>query len=101
MNAISLYIPCPDRKTAGKVAKHLLRKRLIACANIFPIDSMYWWKGKIEDKKEFVIFAKSLKEKYGEILKEARSVHPYEVPLIARFDTRVNGSYLKWLKGVI
>lgn len=98
MNAITVYIPCPDRKTAIRIARHLLKKKLIACSNIFPIDSMYWWKGKIEKAEEYVIFGKTLKESYASIVKETRKLHPYEVPLIAKFETEVNRDYLKWMQ---
>jgi len=98
MNAISIYIPCPDKRTAKSVSRHLLRKRLIACANIFPIHSMYWWKGKLMENAEHVIFAKSLEKRYADIVQEARKVHPYEVPLIAKFKIKANEDYLKWLR---
>jgi uncharacterized protein involved in tolerance to divalent cations len=28
--------------------------------NIFPIESYYWWQGKIEKAKEWVVIAKTL-----------------------------------------
>jgi periplasmic divalent cation tolerance protein len=40
------YITNPSKEEAKRIAKHLLDKRIIACANIFPIESMYWWDGK-------------------------------------------------------
>jgi len=47
-----VYITCRDEKEAVKISRHLLNKRLIACSNIHPIRSLYWWKGKIQDGKE-------------------------------------------------
>jgi len=31
-------------------------------------------------------------------VQEARKVHPYEVPLIAKFKIKANEDYLKWLR---
>jgi periplasmic divalent cation tolerance protein len=97
MNAISVYIPCPDKKTAESIAAHLLEKRLIGCSNIFPISSMYWWKGKIEKADEWVILGKTISKKYNDIVTETKAKHPYETPLIAKFEVIVNEDYGEWL----
>ncbi len=55
MSIIFIYITNPDIKTARRVAEHLLKKRLAGCANIFPIQSLYWWKNKIAKEKETVL----------------------------------------------
>ena len=44
-----VYITCKDKKEARKISRFLLEKKLIACANIFPIESMYRWEGKMVD----------------------------------------------------
>ncbi|MCK4938457.1 MAG: divalent cation tolerance protein CutA [Methanosarcinales archaeon] len=43
MNFIFIYITNPTKEEARKVAKHLLEKDLFTYANIFQIDSLYWW----------------------------------------------------------
>lgn len=95
---IFVYITCRDREEAEKISKHLLKKRLIACANFFPIESLYWWKGKIEKSKEFVIIAKTLEMHYPKIKKEVRAIHSYEIPCIEKIKTDANSEYRKWLK---
>ena len=62
-----IYITCKDEEEAVKISKHLLEKRLIACSNMHPIRSMYWWQGKIQDEKEFVIIAKTVNKNYNKI----------------------------------
>jgi periplasmic divalent cation tolerance protein len=98
VNAIAIYIPCPSKSIAEKIAKHLLAKKLIGCSNIFAANSMYWWKGKFEKSDEKIIFAKALEKNYRKIVKETKGMHPYEVPLIAKFNVEVNEEYLKWLR---
>lgn len=92
-----IYITNPDRKTAKKIALRLLKKRLIACANIFPIESVYWWKGKIENAKEVVLILKT-KEKFNKIKNEVKKIHPYSIPCIIKFDVEANEEYENWLK---
>jgi len=62
-----VYITCKDEEEAVKISKHLLEKRLIACSNMHPIRSMYWWNSKIQDEREVVIIAKTLDKNYEKI----------------------------------
>ena len=95
---VLLYITCKNKKQARAISKHLLKKRLIACVNIHPIESMYWWKGKLVDDKEFVIIAKTKKNHIKTIRKEVKKLHSYEVPCIMDIDVDANEDYLKWVK---
>lgn len=78
-----VYITCSSQKEAKKIALALLKKRLIACANIVPrIDSFYWWNGKIKSAKETLLLAKTSREKIQKIKIEAKKLHSYKVPCI-------------------
>ena len=92
-----IYITCKDNKEAKKISKVLLEKRLIACSNIFPIESMYWWKGKIEEDNEVVIIAKTKDNNYSKIKKEVKKIHSYDVPCILKIDAEANEEYAKWV----
>ena len=95
---ILVYITCKDRKEAKKISEHLLKKRLIACANIFPVESMYWWKGKIVNEKEIVLICKSKENKFSGIKKAIKKIHSYEIPCIERIRTTADLDYEKWVK---
>ena len=51
MPLIFVYITNPTGTEAKRIARHLIKKKLIVCANIFPIESIYPWKGKIANEK--------------------------------------------------
>jgi len=93
-----VYITCKDKAEAKKISKYLLEKRLIACSNIFPIESMYWWKNKIVNDNEIVILAKTLNKNYETIKKEVKKLHSYEIPCILKIDAKANEEYMKWVK---
>ena len=84
-----------------KIAKILLKKRLIACANIFEIESFYWWQKKIERAKEFVLIGKTIEKNYKKIKKEVEKIHPYEIPCVLKIKAEANEKYLNWLEGEI
>ena len=96
-----IYITCKDNKEAEKISRHLLEKRLIACANLHPIRSLYWWQGKIQDDNEIAIIAKTLEKNYNKIKEEVKKIHSYDVPCILKIDVEANESYDKWVKGEV
>jgi periplasmic divalent cation tolerance protein len=93
-----IYVTNPSKEEAERIAKHLLEKRLIACANIFPIDSMYWWEGRIAHEKEHVFIAKTLVGKADAVESEIKKMHSYKVPCIARIPVKTNADYFTWLR---
>lgn len=97
MNFILIYITNPTKKEAKEIAKHLLKKKLIACANIFPVDSLYWWKGKIAQETEFVLIAKTSKANFEKVKKEVERLHSYTIPCIIKIPVSSNKKYFNWL----
>lgn len=98
MSLILIYITNKDRDEAKRVAKHLLDKKLIACANIFPIDSMYWWNKKIEKTEEHVVIAKSLDKNFEKIKTEVKKIHSYKIPCIIKIDVESNEEFENWIR---
>ena len=94
-----VYVTAKDEEEAKKIANHLLDKHLIACANMFPIKSLYWWKGKIEADDEVVLIMKTQKKNCENIISQVKAVHSYEVPCIEFFHfEKGNPEYLEWIK---
>ena len=96
---IYVYITNPNKEEAALVARHLLKKHLIACANMFPISSLYWWEGEIEEGNEVVLIAKTTAEQYDAVKREVEEIHPYEVPCIVQIPAQANAPYYEWLIG--
>ena len=96
-----VYITCKDGKEARKISMHLLKKRLIACANIFPIKSMYWWQGKIVNGRETAIFAKANGKNFDKIVKEVEKMHSYRIPCIVKLGGKPSKKYESWANSEI
>lgn len=101
MNFIFVYITNPTKEEARKITKHLLEKRLIACANIFPINSLYWWEDKIADENEFVLIAKTSEDKFEKVKNEVEKIHSYTIPCIIKIPVSSNKKFFDWLKNEI
>ena len=99
---LALYIPCIDKQQAKDIAAYLLKKKLIACANIIPSTSMYIWKGKLETNDEYIILAKTVDRKYTAIEKAVVALHSYTCPCITAWKIdKSNNSYERWVKEMV
>lgn len=98
---ILIYITVPARKVAKDIAKNLIEKKLIACANIFTIDSIYMWENKLQDEPEFVLLAKTTEDKYDKVKVEVEGMHPYDVPCILKIPVDGNEKFCDWIKSEV
>ncbi len=92
-----LYITCKDKNEAGIIAKHCVEKRLAACGNNFPMNSCYFWEGKVNNEKEYVLLLKTNDKLVSKLKIEVTRVHSYAVPCILEIDVKPNKEYEKWM----
>jgi periplasmic divalent cation tolerance protein len=87
------------KKSAEKMAEILLRKKLVACAQISRIESFYNWEDKILGEKEFLLTAKTKTSFYKKVEKKILENHPYQTPQIISVPI-LSGSkaYFDWLE---
>lgn len=89
-----------DKKdVAVKIARMLVERRLASCVQILgPIESIYWWRDKIDTTEEWLLTIKTKKDVYFELEDAIKNNHPYEVPeIIATQIVDGNSDYLKWI----
>ena len=102
-NYILIMVTCASKEEARKISGRLLKKRLVACANIMPkIESRFWWKGKIDNAAEFLVTMKTVRSNFKKIEAQIKHIHSYEVPEIIALPI-VAGSrdYLDWISRAI
>jgi periplasmic divalent cation tolerance protein len=100
---IQVLTTTPTKENAQAVARALLEAKLAACVQIAgPIESSYWWEGKIETASEWHCLAKSRMHLFDQVESAIRAVHPYEVPeiLVIRIEAG-NAAYLDWLSSAL
>jgi periplasmic divalent cation tolerance protein len=95
---IIVYITYPNMDEAKKVVNHLLDKRLIACANFFPVQSVFRWEGKITNSEEVVSICKTKEENWSKIKSEVKKLHSYDVPCIINLNAEANEEFEAWVK---
>lgn len=96
---IMVYITCKDEDEALSISRTLLEERLVACANMFPIRSLYRWEGKMEDDREMAVLFKSRTEHTKLLVARIKELHSYDVPCIET--VKVDGGnpdFIKWVR---
>ena len=58
MKPVIIVSTFPNKTVTKKIANQLVKKKLTACVNITKIDSVYSWKGKIQNDSEYLAFLK-------------------------------------------
>lgn len=96
---IIIYCPCCSNKEATKIAKSLVEKKQIACANIVPkIKSIYIWEGKTQEEEECLLFLKTKSQHFSKVKKEIEALHSYKTPCVISLPIKDgNSDYLSWL----
>lgn len=93
------FVTHPDLPTARRLAKIIVEEKLCACANLIPtMQSIYMWKGNMEESSEVLMIIKTHESKLAELEKRLRELHPYEVfEFIAITIDSGHAQYLNWV----
>jgi periplasmic divalent cation tolerance protein len=88
-----------SKEVAKKIALRLVEEKLAACVNIINgINSIYRWKGNIEESEELLLIIKTRKNLIEDVMIAVKKLHTYTTPEIIFFSID-NGdeNYLNWI----
>ena len=98
MNKILILVTGePNKKNAKNLAKLLVKKKLAACVSLKPIESVYEWKGKIEESYEVELVIKSKPKLKNDLYLFLKRKTTYEVPQIISKIFNSEKKFIKWL----
>lgn len=88
-----------DRKQADGMVRSVVTARLASCGQVSgPIESTYWWKGRLETETEWVCVFKTTAQLAARLKAFLSEIHPYEVPEIIGFEMDlVSEDYSDWI----
>jgi periplasmic divalent cation tolerance protein len=96
---VLLHVPCRSVSDAKRIGRVLIEERLAACINIIKdIDSIYRWKGKIEEGSEALLMVKTPSELLKAVTQRIKEIHSDECPCIAAVEVdSINDEYCAWV----
>lgn len=101
MEKLSLvYVTASGKEEAEKIAKHVVGKKLAACANICDgVTSFYRWEGKEETSREATIILKTREALLPQLNKAIREVHSYSCPCVVAIPViYADKDYGEWIR---
>lgn len=98
-DVVSVYVTAANVDEARRLARVLLERRLVACANLFPVESAYWWQDRIESASETALLLKTRRENADAIAAAVRELSSYSVPCVTVWPIVAgNAAYLSWIR---
>ena len=90
-------VTCGSRDEASAIADALVRERLVACAHLTPISSVYEWNDVVEHDEEVLLTAATRVDCFEAVVDTVRSLHSYELPAITGVALDGSTEYLAWI----
>ena len=90
-------VTCGSRDEAAAIADALVRERLVACAHLSPISSVYEWNGVVEHDDEVLLTAVTRVDRFDAVVELVRSMHSYDLPAITGIGLAGSAEYLAWI----
>jgi periplasmic divalent cation tolerance protein len=83
---------------AEAIASALVEAKLCACVSLFPIHSIYRWKGELHKQQEWQLLIKTENRQFSSLEAKIRELHSYEVPEIIALPILAGSApYLQWI----
>jgi len=93
---------CADKESAKRLADLIIQRRLAACVQLFPVESVYVWNGSVCNENETLLIIKTKSTVFDKLTAAIRENHSYEVPEIIRLPiTGGLPEYLGWIDETI
>jgi periplasmic divalent cation tolerance protein len=92
------YTPVATAADALAIGNMAVEQQLAACANVFPIQSVFPWNAEIQQEEEFVLILKTLPSLAIQLRTFLEEKHPYETPCILSWIAEVNEAYGVWVR---
>jgi periplasmic divalent cation tolerance protein len=93
------YTTFANREQAIPLLRALITDGLIACANLYAMESMYVWEERLCAEHECMAILKTTEAMEERLRQRLAEVHPYDLPCILSWPARANAGYADWVAG--
>ncbi len=103
MDFYVFLVTVPNIEEGKRIARVLVESKLAACVNIIQnIQSIYSWKGNIEEDNEHLLIIKTKETKGEFIIQKVKELHSYSEPeCIGLKINKGSETYLNWINEVV
>ncbi len=95
---VFIYTTCKNVDEAKNLGEMIIKEKLGACVDFWPIQSCYRWKGELQCVDQFMLCITTFEVKSEQVNELISKNHSYSVPMIATTDVRrINRAYKEWV----
>jgi periplasmic divalent cation tolerance protein len=87
----------PDLPTAERLAQQVIDEHLAACANLWPCQSVYRWRGAVQRGSEVVGQFKTSFGQVEALVARLGALHPYDQPAIEWWRAEADEAVQQWI----
>ena len=99
---VFIYTTCENMDEAQKLGALIIKQKIAACVDFWPITSCYEWQDSFVCAPQVMLLITTFEAKLEEVNEIISQNHTYSVPLIAGVDVRrINHPYKEWMTEVI
>lgn len=101
-NLVFIYTTCSSKEEASSIALQSINNKLAICADYWPIESIYPWKGVVQQVEQYMLMLSSENHLSDELIKFVDQIHSYTTPMIAMCEvSKVNYPYKFWMESLL
>ncbi|WP_419843046.1 divalent-cation tolerance protein CutA [Candidatus Poriferisodalis sp.] len=98
MKPVIVTVSCPSANEAAAVVREVVRQRLAAAGQTWPITSVFWWDGELVNRQEHIVLFKTVEARVDRVMEVIGATHSYDTPSIAVVPVaRVGPGVESWL----
>lgn len=92
-----VLVTAPATEARG-LARRLVEERLVACANLVDVHSVFRWEGALEEQEEALLVLKTTRARLDALRERVVALHSYDVPefLVVPVESGLE-AYLGWV----
>jgi periplasmic divalent cation tolerance protein len=99
---VFVYTTCSGINEARAISLLAVEAKLVISADYWIINSIYPWKGVIQEIDQYMIMFATQKGLSSELIKHIETEHSYDIPMIARVETTMtNQPYSFWVDNTL
>lgn len=95
--AVLVTTTLPGQEMARSLARQIVESRLAACVQVLQVESVYRWKGNLEETPEWLCLIKTTAETEPRLKEFLLGLHPYELPEYTVMPFSGSQAYLDWV----
>ncbi len=101
-NLVFVYTTCPNKAEARLIGLSAVNDKLAISADYWLIESIYPWKGVIQQVGQYMLMLSSQKYLADKLIEFINKIHSYKTPMIVMTETNsVNYQYKFWMDGLL